>query len=67
MARFPRAYDNDVPKEGDSSVAEYVDFDNMGIGARKSGTPPNASEGPKNLTHVGNDASGGSRGRQRRK
>lgn len=54
--RFPRAYQNDVRK--DDKVMEYVPFDTMGIGARPSGKPKNASEGPKSLEHVGNSASG---------
>ena len=34
----------------------YVPFETMGIGARKSGLPGNASEGPKSLEHVGGSA-----------
>ena len=36
----------------------YTSFDTMGIGARKSGTPKSASEGPKSIEHVGSSASG---------
>lgn len=57
--RFPRPYVNDVPKEGDSKIMETVDFDRMGIGARKSGLPNDASSGPKSLDHVGDSAQGG--------
>jgi hypothetical protein len=56
--RFPRPYVNEVPKEGDSKIAEYVPFDEMGIGARKSGLPKSASDGPKSIEHVGDSASG---------
>lgn len=61
MAKFPQHYVNDTPKEGDRSLMEYVDFDNLGIGARKSGMPKSASEGPKPLEHVGSDATSGGR------
>ncbi len=57
--KFPRAYVNDVPAEGSSNIMEYVNFQNLGIGARKSGMPSKASEGPKSLEHVGNSAEGG--------
>lgn len=54
--RFPRAYDSNVKR--DDSLLVYTTFDNMGIGARKSGTPKAASEGPKSIEHVGTSASG---------
>lgn len=63
--RFPRAYVNEVPKNGDRAIMQYVDFEKTGIGARSSGTPRMVSEGPQQLEHVGKDASGGG-GRRRR-
>ena len=60
--RTPRAYLNDVPKEGTDPVMEYVDFPVLGIGARKSGQPTGVDAGRKmNLDHVGGTA-GGKRG-----
>jgi len=57
--RFPRAYVNDVPKEGDGKVMEYVDFPKMGIGARSSGLPKGGVNPPgMNLDHVGGSAGG---------
>lgn len=55
---FPKPYQNEVPNEGSEGIMEYVDFNNMGIGARKSGTPNSGSEGPKSIEHVGNSATG---------
>lgn len=51
---FPRAYVNEVPREGTAPGIEYVPFDNMEIGARKSGTR-GADErgGPGAIEHVG--------------
>ena len=57
--KFPRAYVDSVPAEGSSNIMEYVNFQNLGIGARKSGMPNMASDGPKGLDHVGGNASGG--------
>ncbi len=54
---FPRPYVNQVKK--DEALMEYVDFDKMGIGARKSGMPAKASDGPLPLDHVGGSAQGG--------
>lgn len=54
--RFPKAYTSDVKR--DDALGVYTTFDNMGIGARKSGMPKRASEGPKSLEHVGSSASG---------
>lgn len=51
--KFPRAPLNDVPAEGSDPMIEYVDFDKMGIGARRSGMPDAASRGPKPISHVG--------------
>ena len=56
----PRAYVNDVKK--DDGLMEYVDFDKMGIGARTSGKPGRASEGPKSLQHVGGSTGKGKPG-----
>jgi hypothetical protein len=53
--RIPKPYINDV-KQDDSTMV-YVPFENMDIGSRKSGTPANASSGPKSLQHVGDSAS----------
>jgi hypothetical protein len=51
--RIPKPYINDVPKEGDTSMMVYTLFPTMGIGARRSGMPQNASAGPKSIEHVG--------------
>lgn len=59
QGKFPKPYTNDVPTEGTESCMEYVPFDRLGIGARKSGQPNSASEGPKRLDHVGSSAQGG--------
>jgi hypothetical protein len=54
--KFPRAYTAEVKK--DPGLMVYTTFDTMGIGARKSGLPAAASDGPKSLEHVGKSASG---------
>jgi hypothetical protein len=54
--KFPKAYDSTVKR--DDSLMIYTSFDKMGIGARGSGLPKEASEGPKALEHVGSSASG---------
>ena len=59
MDKFPRPYVNSVPKEGEASIMEYTSFPTMGIGARPSGMPKDASEGPKAIDHVGKSAEGG--------
>jgi hypothetical protein len=56
--KFPRPYVNDVPREGSDKVMEYVPFDDMDIGARKSGMVKDASKGPGSLDHVGGTAGG---------
>lgn len=59
--KFPKPYINDVPMVPGGSVngIEYVEsFSKMGIGARSSGLPANASTGPKGLEHVGGSAQG---------
>lgn len=58
--KIPGPYVNDV--KVDKGLMEYVPFENMDIGARKSGTPGSASAGPKPLSHVGD--SDGTRGRE---
>lgn len=55
---FPKPYINDVPKEGSDSMMVTVDFDKLGIGARTSGLPKDASTGPRPLDHVGGSATG---------
>lgn len=57
--RFPKAYDQHVKR--DDSMMVYVPMDNMGIGARKSGMPASASQGPKGLEHVGGTAASNKR------
>ena len=55
--RFPRAYVNQVPKEGSDPTMVYVDFDKLGIGARSSGLPKTGVNAPgMNLEHVGDTA-----------
>ena len=49
--RLPGPYVHDVGV--DNGLMEYVPFPTMGIGARNSGLPGSASEGPKSLEHVG--------------
>lgn len=59
--RFPGPYMNDVPNPNTVSGIEYVPFDTMDIGARKSGMPASASNGPNKIDHVGTSASGRSK------
>lgn len=54
--KFPKAYDSTVKR--DDSMMVYTTMDKMGIGARSSGLPKEASAGPKSLEHVGKSASG---------
>lgn len=54
--RFPKAYDSTVRR--DDSLMVYTTMDKMGIGARPSGLPKEASAGPKSLEHVGSSAGG---------
>jgi hypothetical protein len=51
--RFPKPYVNSVPKEGDTNMMVYTSFPTMGIGARRSGLPKDASSGPRSIEHVG--------------
>jgi hypothetical protein len=55
---FPRAYQNTVGKEGTESMMEYVPFDNLSIGARKSAMPKGGANNIKSLSHVGGNAGG---------
>lgn len=55
--KVPTPYVNDVKE--DNSVMNYVPFDTMGIGARKSGIPTGNTNGVRSLEHVGTDASRG--------
>jgi hypothetical protein len=56
---FPKPYVNDVKQ--DDNLCVYVDFKKMGIGARTSGLPTYASEGPGSLVHVGDTTGKGRR------
>lgn len=56
--RFPRPYVDSVPREGTEPMMVTVDFDNLGIGARKSGTPDgDGMNRMRSLEHVGKSAS----------
>lgn len=56
--KFPRPYTNSVPPENAEPMMEYVTFDSMGIGARKSAMPGGEStSGMRSLEHVGKSAS----------
>lgn len=55
--KFPKAYDSSVKR--DDSLLVYTSMDKMGIGARSSGMPKEASAGPKSLEHVGKSATSG--------
>ena len=55
-ARFPKAYTAQVKR--DDSLLVYTTMDSMGIGARRSGLPKAASDGPRSLEHVGTSANG---------
>jgi hypothetical protein len=59
MARFPKPYLNEIPEAGKAPGIEYVPLHNMDIGARKSGMPDRASNGPGGISHVGGSATGG--------
>lgn len=58
MSKFPRAYANSIPAEGQEPCMEYVDFKKLGIGARSSGMPKGgeAPGGIRGLDHVGGSA-----------
>lgn len=60
--RFPKPYVADVPQNEDNRLMEYPPFTEMGIGARKSGMPNRASDGPKSIEHVGDSATGSKKG-----
>lgn len=55
-SKFPRPYQNAVPREGGEPMMEYVDFDRMGIGARSSGMPQDGTNNVRSLDHVGKAA-----------
>lgn len=59
MAKFPKAYVDEVPAVGTAAGIEYPPFHHMDIGARRSGLPARGSNGPHGLEHVGKDVSGG--------
>ena len=53
--RFPKPYVDSVKK--DESIMVYIPTDKMGIGARPSGMPSQASDTEKmSLQHVGGSA-----------
>lgn len=54
--RFPGPYIQDA--KVDNTVMEYIPFDHMGIGARKSGmaTKSEVKRDDMGITHVGNSA-----------
>lgn len=54
--KFPKPTTTTVKE--DNGLMVYVDPDKMGIGARASGLPKEASEGPKSLEHVGGSTGG---------
>jgi hypothetical protein len=59
---FPRAYVNDIPREGAEGLMEYIpSFDTLGIGARRSGLPKGGVNNIKSLDHVGGGQGGAMR------
>jgi hypothetical protein len=58
QGKVPTPYVNDVKE--DRSVMQYVTFETMDIGARKSGIPTGSTNGVRSLEHVGEDSSRGS-------
>jgi hypothetical protein len=57
QGKVPTPYVNDV--KVDNSVMNYVPFETMGIGSRKSGIPSGNTNGINSLEHVGADSSKG--------
>ena len=53
--RIPGPYVNEVKEDKSFMIYDFQEWGEMGIGARKSGQPEAASEGPKPLVHVGGD------------
>ena len=51
--KIPGPYLDQVPAEGADKIMVYPPFDNMDIGARKSGTRDNRLSGIRSLDHVG--------------
>ena len=49
--KIPGPYVHTVKRE--DSLMEYTNIETMDIGARRSGLPGEASQGPKSLQHVG--------------
>ncbi len=62
--RIPGPYVHDVKQ--DDSLMEYVKFETMGIGARRSGLPNEVSEGPMRIEHVGGDQGKSGKGKHQR-
>lgn len=54
--RFPKPYVNST--KVDRALMEYVPFDTLDIGARKSGLPKDGKKGDLALDHVGGTAGG---------
>ena len=52
--KFPKAYVNAVRKD---PMMEYVPFENLDIGARKSGLPKEGKKGNLGIDHVGGGVS----------
>lgn len=59
---FPKAYVGDVPAEGADPIMEYVPFDRLGIGARKSAQPKGGVNNIRGLDHVGGSAGNAGKG-----
>lgn len=65
--KFPRPYANQVPQENAEPMMEYVNFDSMGIGARKSAMPGGDEvNNLRSLDHVGKSATGSGSGAGRK-
>ena len=60
--KIPGPYVTDV--KVDHGLMHYPPFERMDIGARASGLPGSASEGPRSLSHVGEGV--GKRGKEGR-
>jgi len=56
MARFPKPYIQDIPEAGKTPGIIMVPLNYMDLGARKSGMPARASDGPGSIEHVSKDA-----------
>ena len=62
--KIPGPYVHDIKK--DEGLMEYIPTEVLGIGARRSGLPSEASMGPKNLEHVGVDYGTRGKGKHQR-